>query len=140
MGVDAELFLTSDAPEKLSLLRWKWLVRDLDGTQFGSGEGTTSIEPCEARMISPIETGPLGSTARGPVFVELRLEDSSGCLVAERLHVFGLDGVGAPLAGLLRDFDPVRDGDPASVETDRRSVRRTALQVRAGLPCHGRKV
>ena len=102
-GVQAELFLTSDAPQSVAGLRWKWLARDRRGTAFLHGEGTASVEPRETKSLAKLDLKLPASTANGPVFVELRLEGSSGKTLAERIHVFGMAGVKAPLAGLLND-------------------------------------
>jgi hypothetical protein len=112
-GVHAELFLTSDAPQSVAGLRWKWLARNRRGTAFLRGEGTASIEPRETKSLATLDLHPPKATAYGPIFVELRLEDAAGKLLGERIHVFGLAGVKAPLAGLLRQQDADADDDSA---------------------------
>ena len=102
-GVQAELFLTSDAPQTVAGLRWKWLARDRRGTVCLHGEGEASIKPLETKSLTKIDLKPPKSTAYGPFFVELYLEDAQGKSLGERLYVFGLDGVRSSLAGLLRD-------------------------------------
>lgn len=123
-GVQAELFLTSDAPEKVENVRWRWLARDRRGGVLDQGEGTASIDPQEAESLASICVKP-PQASPGPVFLELRLEDCEGALLGERLHVFGRQDAAAPLAGLLKNRKP--DG----------GVRRTTLEATAATPCGG---
>ncbi len=156
-GLKAELFLTSDAPGRVENVQWSWTARDRRGTAFARGKGTATIEPLEVKSLGALELKLPPKTAFGPLLVELQLADAAGKRLTERLHVFGLDGVAAPLAGLLRnrraDCDdtpqsmasiesadgpanlalvgtgtkPARDGRPESW----RPVRRTMLRVHA---------
>ncbi len=114
-GLDVELWLVSDAPELMSDLRWRWLLRNAAGRELASDEGSASVKPIEALRLEGIRTGPLSEDEAGLLFVELQLHDSNGELLTERLHIFGSSASTAPLAGLISDTD----ASPA----------RTALQV-----------
>ena len=65
-GIQAELFLTSDAPQAVAGLRWKWLARDRRGTVILRGEGDASIEPREAKSLAKLNLKPPIATAYGP--------------------------------------------------------------------------
>ncbi len=110
-GVSAELVLVSDAPARVENLNWNWIARDRRGEIFGSGKGTAAINPIEAKLLATLALQPPMKTAFGPIFVELRLTDAAGKLLAERLHVFGADGIESPLAGLLRNTGEDRDDE-----------------------------
>ncbi len=101
-GIAAELFLTSDAPQNANV-KWRWLARDRRGQVLDHGDGTASIQPIQVKSLGPIRVKPPAETAYGPLFLELRLENSSGMLLGERLHIFGVDGVRSPFAGLLKN-------------------------------------
>jgi beta-mannosidase len=142
-GLRAELFLVSDAPARVENLKWNWIARDRRGEIFGSGRGTVAIDPIEVKALVPLSIRPPATTAFGPIFVELRLEDSNGSRLAERLHVFGLDNVIGPFAGLLEnrgndsddDVAPLKTGAATNrMETAWRPVRRTTLAVDAAPP------
>ncbi|MCX6997019.1 MAG: hypothetical protein NTV49_08005, partial [Kiritimatiellaeota bacterium] len=129
VGVKAQLFLTSDAPQSVENLQWRWLARDCHGQVLGHGKGTASLAPQEVKPLETIAVQPLQATAQGPVFFEMQLLDAAGKLQAERLHVLGVAGVRAPLAGLLDNRRPDRDD---VVGTQRgQPVRRTALTMSA---------
>jgi len=111
VGIKAELFLTSDAPQEVKDLKWRWVVRDRCGCVFACDAGTNSIGPIEVKTLGKIEQKPPAKTAFGPLFLEMRLEDSAGNILGERLHIFGLNGVAAPLAGLLNNRRNDSDDD-----------------------------
>ena len=104
-GLDVELWLVSDAPELMSDLRWRWLLRNADGRELASDEGSASIKPIEAMCLDVIRSGALAQADAGLLFVELQLHDSNGELLTERLHIFGSSASPAPLAGLISDTD-----------------------------------
>ncbi|MGC9342995.1 MAG: glycoside hydrolase family 2 TIM barrel-domain containing protein, partial [Bacteroidales bacterium] len=101
-GVKVELFLVSDAPETVENMKWKWLARDCKGNVIAQEEGRASIDPIEVKSLGEINFIASAKNRFGPVFIELQLYDSSEKLLAERLHVFGPDGIASPLAGLLK--------------------------------------
>jgi beta-mannosidase len=115
-GIKAELFLTSDAPRGATNLRWKWLARDGRGRVFAHNEGTASIDPLEVKSLGNIELKPPPKTTFEPVFVEMRLEDSVGTLLGERLHVFGPASVVGPFAGLLNNRQSDSDDDASQMD------------------------
>ncbi len=101
-GLDADLWLVSDAPEPAADLRWRWLVRDSSGCVLAEAEGGASIEPIEAIRLGAIKTDPVDGDARNsPLLVELTLSDGYGAVLQERLHIFGSSASQAPLAALL---------------------------------------
>jgi hypothetical protein len=110
-GMHAELFVTSDAPQSVAGLQWKWLARDRRGTVFLRSEGVASVEPRETKALAKLDLKPPKSTAYGPFFLELRLADSVGKVLGERLHIFGIVGVKAPLAGLLQNHNAESNDD-----------------------------
>ncbi|MCY3833966.1 MAG: hypothetical protein OXG85_13200 [Chloroflexi bacterium] len=117
-GLDADLWLVSDAPEPAPDLRWRWLVRDGSGRALAQAEGGASIEPIEAIRLGAIKTDPVDGDARNsPLLVELTLSDGYGVL-QERLHIFGSSASQAPLAALL----------PGGA-SDARSVAQTSLEA-----------
>lgn len=98
-GINAELFIVSDAPAAAEGLQWRWLARDQVGTVFAHGEGTTAIEPLEVKSLTPIALKPAGPAAEGLVFVELQLLNAAGKLLTERVQIFAPSGT--RFAGLL---------------------------------------
>jgi len=100
-GIQAELFLVSDAPAAVTGLRWHWLARDQNGNVFTHGSGTAGIQPIEVKSLTPLALQPVGDAAKGLVFVEMRLEDHSGKLLTERVQIFG-PAIGR-FAGLLKN-------------------------------------
>lgn len=116
-GVQAELFVTSDAPRKVAGLRWEWLARDRRGNAFARGQGEATLEPGETKSLAKLNLKPPASTAHGPVFVELRLEDEHGKAIGERIHIFGMAGVKAPLAGLLQNGKADSDDDAVDAKS-----------------------
>ena len=129
VGVKAQLFLTSDAPQAVGNFQWRWLARDCRGQVLGHGDGTASIAPQEVKPLATIALQPLRETAQGPVFVEMQLFDAARKLQTERLHVLGVAGVSAPLAGLLDNRRP--DQDEAAGTKRGQPVRRTSLALSA---------
>lgn len=116
-GIQAELFITSDAPQPAAALRWKWLARDRRGSIFDHGEGEVSIEPIATKSLAKLDLKPPKATAFGPVFVELQLADSNGTKLAERICVFGLADVKLPLAGLLHNTESDHDDDVVGMKS-----------------------
>ena len=118
-GMQAELFLVSDAPKAAAGLRAKWVARDREGTVFDHGESTASIAPLEVKSLGMITLPPLDKAIQGPILVELRLEDSGGKLLVERVQIFGRAELPCPFAGLL------------NTASSAYPIRRTALQMTA---------
>jgi beta-mannosidase len=114
-GVRAELFLVSDAPRPAANLLWKWLARDRRGRVFADGKGTASIQPIEVKSLGAIELRPPAKTAFGPLLLEMRLEDATGTLLTERVHVFGLAGAIGSLGGLLDNRQEDCDDDASQI-------------------------
>ena len=104
-GLDVELWLVSDAPEPMSNLRWRWLLRNNAGRVLSREEASASIESMEAFPLGAIQSGPLKDEAPSLLFVELQLFASDGELLTERTHIFGSSASPAPLAGLISDTD-----------------------------------
>jgi beta-mannosidase len=100
-GLEAELWLVSDAPQLARDLRWRWTLRDFRGGALSQSEGRTSISPLESLQLGAIKSGPLDQDAAGPLLVELQLLGASGTIITERIHLFGLADRPAPLAGFL---------------------------------------
>jgi len=109
-GINTELWLTSDLPGKSRDLTWQYTVRTSDGQVVGKGEGKTSLAPQQAMKVKDIHIDPPANL--GPVFVELKVKDASR-VYSERIHVFGLDGVGSVFSGLLNNVSS--NGRSASV-------------------------
>ncbi|MCY4019305.1 MAG: beta galactosidase jelly roll domain-containing protein [Chloroflexi bacterium] len=116
VGLDAELWLVSDAPEPCHDLRWRWLARDISGTVLAQDAGRASIQPLEALPLGAIKTG---SLARGGLLVELQLTGRDGAILSERAHLFGSAEAPAPLAIFL---PRVAEGDQALKRTNLRAV------------------
>ena len=115
-GLDVGLWLVSDLAGPASDLKWNWTARDRRGRVIARDTGTASILPQEARELGRVKVKPFQETALGPIFVELRLADRSGKLLAERLNIFGAENVFIwPLDGLLRNTG--RDEDDNSLLT-----------------------
>ena len=100
-GLEADLWLVSDAPAPAADLRWRWRLRNADGEALAQAEGRASIQPLEALRLGAVRSGSLDSHDAGLLFVELQLQDRSGALLTERLHIFGSASASAPLAGLI---------------------------------------
>ena len=123
VGLNAALWLTSDAPAPASDLSWGWVARDRRGDVITQSSGTSSILPQQAIQLAQVNVKPPAQTALGPILVELRLKDKSGKILAERLHVFGSDNTFVwPFDGLLRNTGP--DGDDHTLMASRpRTIR-----------------
>ena len=139
-GIQTALYLTSDSDQPVKDLAWAWRVRDRRGAVVSSGAGAVAINPIEVKKLADIAVTLPEKTAFGPFFLELQLNDSHGRRLHERVHVFGLRGVRAPLQGLLDRSLLDQDDDPAALQavfaTDNkampavsRPVRQTSLQV-----------
>ena len=105
-GLEAELWLVSDAPAPTRDLRWRWLLRDATGGVLARDEGGASIKPMQALHLCAVKSGPLQEDTAGLLFVELQLHSSEGDLLSERVHIFGSSAAPAPLAGLISDATP----------------------------------
>ena len=101
VGLMAEVWLASDAPEPATNLRWRWTVRDIEGRELSQFEDRASIEPLQAFKLGDIDTGPLDAEAATPLLVELQLTDARGSLLSERIELFGPAAEPAPLAAFL---------------------------------------
>ena len=109
-GLNATVWLTSDAPTPLSQLNWQWVARDRRGDVITQARGNSSVLPQQVIPLGQLNVKPPMQTALGPIFIELQLKDSEGALMAERLHIFGADNTFLwPFDGLLRKSDI--DGD-----------------------------
>jgi beta-mannosidase len=113
-GIKAGMFLVSDAPRAATGLRVGWVARDREGDIFAHGEKRASIAPLEVKSLGTIALHPPDKVISGPIFVELRLEDSAGRLLVERVQVFGRADFPYPFAGLLEKR--VSDDKPDSSE------------------------
>ena len=116
-GLEAELWLVSDAPGPTRDLRWRWLVRDRTGRVLVENEGGASIQPLGAFQLDVIETPALDGDSAGLLLVELQLEGGDGETLVERVELFGPADSETPLRGLLADTD------------DEAALSRTELQV-----------
>lgn len=107
--IKATLFITNDSGKPESDLRWSWKARDRRGGVIDRGEGVVSVADLEVKQLAEISVTPDAKVGFGPVLIEIQLRDADHQIVGERLHVFGLAGVKAPLRGLLdnrgRDSD-----------------------------------
>ena len=101
VGLDAELWLVSDAPAPGHDLRWRWLARDASGRVLAQDAGRASVQPLEAFRLGAVKTGALDTDAAGALLVELQLSDGNGAILAERAHLFGSGQAPAPLAVFL---------------------------------------
>lgn len=136
--IQATLFITNDSGKPASDLRWSWKARDRRGGVIDSGEGVVSVADLEVKQLADISVSPEAKVGLGPVLIEVQLRDADNQIVGERLHVFGLAGVKAPLRGLLdysiTDTDDdtnlplVQGGQPELF----RPIARTTLQVALG--------
>jgi beta-mannosidase len=136
--IQASLFITNDSGNPASDLRWSWKARDRRGGVMDSGEGVVSVADLEVKELAEISVSPDSKIGLGPVLIEVQLRDADKRILGERLHVFGLAGVKAPLRGLLdnrgRDSDDdaklslVLGGQPELF----RPITRTSLQVTHG--------
>ena len=105
VGLEAELWLVSDAPAPCHDLRWRWLARNMAGAVLVQDEGRASIQPLEAFPLGAIKTGSLDTGAQGALLVELQLSDGNGTILSERAHLFGSAGAPGPLAVFLPGID-----------------------------------
>ncbi|MCZ2155987.1 MAG: hypothetical protein LC114_19150 [Bryobacterales bacterium] len=139
-GIRTALYLTSDACEPAKGLTWSWRARDRRGAVITSDRGQVDINPIEVKKLADIALTLPEKTAFGPFFLELQLDDNQGHRLHERVHVFGLRGVRAPLQGLLSRSLLDQDDDPTALEAllaaggpathgVSRPVQRTTLQV-----------
>jgi beta-mannosidase len=109
-GLNAALFLTSDAPTPVTDLSWQWVARDRRGVVITQAKGSSPVLPQQAIPLAQLNIKPPAQTALGPIVVELQLKDKKGALITERLHIFGSDNAFLwPLDGLLRNSGS--DGD-----------------------------
>ncbi|MHB1767539.1 MAG: glycoside hydrolase family 2 protein [Phycisphaerae bacterium] len=115
-GIKAEMFLVSDAPQAATGLRAGWVARDREGNIFARGKKRSAIAPLEVKSLGTIVIHPPDKAISGPIFVELRLEDSAGKLLVERVQVFGRADLPYPFAGLLEER--VSDDKPDSSTLD----------------------
>lgn len=142
-GFAIEPWLVSDAPEPVSGLIWQWLARDRRGRVFAKGNGVASIAPQETRKLDVVKLIPPEEIAFGPIFVEMKLADSSGKIISERIHIFGDGSIKYPLRGLLWNNEPDKNDDVEDIaqidkldssgnksEAFYRPVRRTTLDVK----------
>ena len=105
-GLDAELWLVSDAPAPTCDLRWRWLLRNATGGVLARDEGGASIKPMQAIHLGAVKSGSMDEDTAGLLLVELQLHSSEGDLLSERVHIFGSSAAPAPLAGLISDAAP----------------------------------
>ncbi len=105
----ADVIVNSDAPELVFNLRWEWVLRDRRGRILRTDSGVLdSIEPVSSVKIATVKINPPIEMKLGPVFLELRLS-KNGEIISERVQVFAMKGVIAPLAGLLNPDLPDTD-------------------------------
>ena len=130
-GLEAELWLVSDAPRPATDLRWRWLLRDMRGRVLARDAGDASIQPIEARKLADIRSGPRKAEDDGLLLVELQLHDASGGLLTERAHILAAADSPAPLAGLLPDAigGPDRTSLEARLHAHDRNGERERLQL-----------
>lgn len=100
-GLDAELWLVSDAPTAAADLRWRWLVRDRFGKVLAQNEGGAAIQPRDAFRLDAIKTGALDGDSAGLLLAELQLAEGDGETLVERAQLFGSAESATPLRGLL---------------------------------------
>jgi hypothetical protein len=123
-GADAELFLTSDAQAAKDNLTVRWLIRDCQGTVLNEGSARTSVAPLEVKSLGAVAIRPRKETCRGPILVELQIEDAARQRLTERVHVFGSSAATYPFRGLLKCRDTA-GGMAACLP-----VRQTTLEAR----------
>ena len=122
-GLNAEVWLTSDASSPVTDLSWQWVARDRRGVVITQAKGGASVLPQQALALAELHVHPPPQTALGPIIVELQLRDKKGALLAERLHVFGSDNTFLwPFDGLLRNTGTDGD-DQALMVSGQRTVR-----------------
>ncbi len=121
-GIQAELFLVSDAPVEAEGLRARWVARDREGTAFDHGESAAAIAPLEVKSLGKITLHLPEKTIEGPVLMELRLENGQGKLLVERVQIFGRADLPAPFAGLL-NWGSSHPVDRATLEVTATPVR-----------------
>lgn len=145
-GINAGLFIVSDAPAAAEGLQWRWLARDQTGTVFARGEGTTAIQPLEVKSLTPVALKPVGTAAEGLIFVELQLLNAAGKLLTERVQIFapwgtryaGLLGYGAgadpvEMAGGKANLASVANGArPATASSERPEPHHRAVGINDG--------
>lgn len=106
------LWLTSDAPQVVADIHWKWTARDRTGKVLGRDTGVASIRPGEARKLRELILPLRPETALGPIVVELHAVDSRGHILTDRVQVFGsANSVSWPLYGLLHNSAPSPDDE-----------------------------
>ena len=110
-GFKTELFLMSDAPERVEGLHWRLVARDRRGAVFAEKDGTAGISPLEVTSLGTMQLQLPEKTAFGPMFVELRLEDAAGKPLNERFYIFGCNDLYTPLARVLKSGAPDPDDD-----------------------------
>ena len=86
------------------------LARDRQGKVFATDQGTTSIDPLQAKPLKAISLAIPEEISCGPLFVETQLLDAKGKTMQERLQVFGCDLLAAPFRGLLAGPSPFKEG------------------------------
>ena len=106
------LRLVSDSPTSVEGLHWKMVVRDRYGEAYHTLEGRAGINPHETLYLAEQDITPPELMRMGPVFCELSLRDSTGCLLCERLHIFVPEGVDYPLRGLIYETGDRQFGIP----------------------------
>ena len=100
-GIDTELWITSDLPGPSGNLSWQYTIRTSNGSVVDKGSGHAVVLPRQSIKIKDIHIAPPANL--GPLFVELKLTDAALNVQSERVHIFGLAGVGNVFAGLLED-------------------------------------
>ncbi|MFV0351795.1 MAG: glycoside hydrolase family 2 protein [Oscillospiraceae bacterium] len=97
----ATIRIVSDAPNRQEDLSWTYTGRDREGNVYEHNAGTISINPLEVIELGQIKITPPFKMAAGPVLGELILKDSSGTIIAQRVHLFCAEGAQYPLRSLL---------------------------------------
>jgi beta-mannosidase len=113
-GVEAELWLVSDAPNPQNNLRWQWTARDRMGTVIGRESGITRVDYLEVKQLGSLAVKPPSETEYGPVFVELRLDTSEGHCLNQQMFIFGRNDVADPFAPLLAEATADASPDDSS--------------------------
>ena len=109
-GLRFEVWLTSDAPSPAKALSWQLLARDRHGRVFATDQGTTSVEPLQAKPLKAVSLAIPGEISLGPLFVETQVLDAQGKTLQERLQIFGCDLLVSPFRGLLGGPSPFKEG------------------------------